>query len=116
MPFSAKAEFERSMSKAKNSDPETFPLLRFRKLREPEQSRTESESLPPKQLDYSSLVSIQKIVDRMITRELRKNFPECEIVQQILKNPAVGDADAPEVVEAVRQRVRFNLNTRWLGR
>jgi hypothetical protein len=104
------------MSKAKNSDPETFPLFRFRKLREPEQSRTESKSLPLKELDYSTLVSIQKIVDGMMTRELRRNFPASEILAQILKNPAVGDADAPEVVEAVRQRVRFNLQTRWLGR
>jgi hypothetical protein len=114
--FSRKAK--RSMSKAKNSDPETFPLFRFRKLREPEQqqSRTESESLPLKELDYSTLVSIQKIVDGMMTRELRRNYPEAEIVQQILKNPAVVDAGKAEVVEAVRERVRFNSQTRWLGR
>jgi hypothetical protein len=106
------------MSKAKNSDPETFPLFRFRKLREPEQQqrRTEIKSLPLKELDYSTLVSIQKIVDGMMTLELRRNFPEAEIVAQILKNPVVGDADAAEVVEAVRERVRFNLQTRWLGR
>ncbi len=115
--FSAKAEFERSMSKFKNSDPETFPLFRFRKLREPEQQRrTEIKSLPLKELDYSTLVSIQKTVDGMMTRELRRNFPEAEIVAQILKNPAVGDAGKAEVVEAVRERVRFNLQTRWFGR
>ncbi len=105
------------MSKAKNSDPETFPLFRFRKLREPEQqSRTESKSLPLKELDYSTLVSIQKIVDEAMTPEVRRAFPEAEIVAQILKNPVVGDADAAEVVEAVRHRVRFNLQARWLGR
>ncbi len=105
------------MSKAKNSDPETFPLFVFRKLREPEQqSRIETKTLPLKELDYSTLVSIQKIVDGMMTRELRRNFPEPEIVAQILKNPAVGDVGKVEVVEAVRQRVRFNLQTRWLGR
>ncbi len=103
------------MSKAKNSDPETFPLFRFRKLREPEQqSRTETKTLPLKELDFSTLVSIQKIVDGMMTRELRRNFPEAEIVAQILKNPVVDDAGKAEVVEAVRQRVRFNLQTRWL--
>jgi hypothetical protein len=105
------------VSKAKGSDPETFPLFRFRKLREPEeQSRTETKSLLLKELDYSTLVSIQKIVDGMMTRELRSNFPEAEIVAEILKNPAVGDAGKVEVVEAVWQRVRFNLQTRWLGR
>ncbi len=104
------------MSKAKNSDPETFPLFRFRKLREPEQSRTETKSLPLKELDYSTLVSIQKIVDEAMTPEVRRVFPEVEIVAQILKNPAVGDAGKAEVVEAVRERVRFNLQTRWLGR
>ncbi len=105
------------MSKAKNSDPETFPRLKFRKLREPEQqSRTESESLPLLELDYSTLVSIQKIVDGMMTRELRRDYPEAEIIQQVLENPAVVDAGKAEVVEAVRERVRFNLQTRWLGR
>ncbi len=105
------------MSKVKNSDPETFPRLKFRKLREPEQMRTEIKSLPLKELDYSTLVSLQKIVDGMMTRELRRNYPEAEIVAQILKNPAVVvDAGKAEVVEAVRQRVRFNLQTRWFGR
>jgi hypothetical protein len=69
-----------------------------------------------KELDYSTLVSIQKIVDEAMTPEVRRAFPEAEIVAQILKNPAVGDADAAEVVEAVRERVRFNLQTRWFGR
>jgi 7-keto-8-aminopelargonate synthetase-like enzyme len=105
------------MSKVKNSDPETFPLFRFRKLREPQQRRTEIKSLPLKELDYSTLVSLQKIVDGMMTRELRRNYPEAEIVAQILKNPAVVvDAGKAEVVEAVRERVRFNLQTRWFGR
>jgi hypothetical protein len=105
------------MSKAKNSDPETFPRLKFRKLREPDQMRTEIKSLPSKELDYSTLVSIQKIVDGMMTRELRRNYPEAEIIAQILKNPAVVvDAGKAEVVEAVRERVRFNLQTRWFGR
>ncbi len=104
------------MSKAKNSDPETFPLFRFRKLREPEQRRTEIKSLPLKELDYSTLVSIQKTVDGMMTCELRRNFPASEILAQILKNPAVGDAGKAEVVEAVRQRVRFNSQARWFGR
>jgi hypothetical protein len=113
--FSPKAK--RSMSKAKNSDPETFPLFKFRKIKEPEQqSRTESKSLPLKELDYSMLVGIKKIVDEAMTPEVRRAFPEAEIVAQILKNPAVGDAGKAEVVEAVRQRVRFNLQTRWLGR
>jgi hypothetical protein len=111
--FSARAEFERSMSKLKNS-PETFPRLKFRKLRETEPSRTETKNLPLKELDYSTLVSIQKIVDGMMTRELRRNYPEAEIVAQILKNPAVVDAGKAEVVEAVRERVRFNSQTRWL--
>ncbi len=103
------------MSKVKNSDPETFPLFKFRKLREPEQMRTEIKSLPSKELDYSTLVSIQKIVDGMMTRELRRNYPEAEIVEQILKNPAVVvDAGKAEVVEAVRERVRFNSQARWL--
>jgi hypothetical protein len=102
------------MSKVKNSDPETFPRLKFRKLREPERMRIESESLPLKELDYSTLVSIQKIVDGMMTRELRRDYPEAEIVGQILENPAVVDARKAEVVEAVRQRVRFNSQTRWL--
>ncbi len=103
------------MSKAKNFDPETFPLFRFRKIREPEQqSRTESKSLPLPELDFSTVVSIQKIVDEAMTPELRRNFPASEIVAQILKNPAVGDADAPEIVESVKQRVRFNLQVRWL--
>jgi hypothetical protein len=94
------------MSKVKNSDPETFPRLKFRKLREPEQMRTEIKSLPFKELDFSTLVSLQKIVDGMMTRELRRNYPEAEIVAQILKNPAVVvDAGKAEVVEAVRQRV-----------
>ncbi len=104
------------MSKVKNSDPETFPRLKFRKLREPEQMRIEIESLPLEELDYLTLVSIQKIVDGMITRELRRNYPEAEIVAQILKNPVVGDAGKAEVCEAVRERVRFNLHTRWVGR
>jgi hypothetical protein len=105
------------MSKARNSDPETFPRLKFRKVREPEQqSRTGIKSLPLKALDYSTLVSIQKIVDGMITRELRRNYPESEIVAHILENPVVGDAGKAEVVEAVRERVRFNLQTRWIGR
>ncbi len=105
------------MSKVEKVDTENFPLFKFRKIGKTEQSRTESKSLPPPQpLDFSTLVSIQKTVDRAMTRELRKNYPEVEIVQQILENPALADADAPEVVEAVRQRVRFNLQTRWLGR
>jgi hypothetical protein len=110
------------MSKAKNSDPETFPLFVFRKLREEEpqqqqqQSRTESKSLPLLKLDYSTLVGIKKIVDEAMTPELRRAFPEAEIVSKILENPAVGDAGKAEVVEAVRERVRFNLQTRWLGR
>ncbi len=107
---------KRRMSKVKNSDPETFPRLKFRKLREPEQMRIEIESLPLEELDYLTLVSIQKIVDGMITRELRRNYPEAEIVAQILKNPVVGDAGKAEVCEAVRERVRFNLHTRWVGR
>jgi hypothetical protein len=106
------------MSKAKNFDPETFPRLRFRKVREPEQqSRTETKSLPLEELDFSTLVSIQKIVDEAMTPELRRNFPEAEIVAQILKNPAVVvDAGKAEVVEAVKQRVRFNSQVRWFGR
>jgi hypothetical protein len=91
------------MSKAKNSDPETFPLFRFRKLREPEQqSRSESKSLPLKELDYWAVVGIKKIVDEAMTPEVRRAFPEQEIVAHILENPALADADAPEVVEAVR--------------
>jgi hypothetical protein len=103
------------MLKAKNSDPESFPLLQFRKVGKLEQSRTESKSLPLKQLDYSTLISIQKIVDGMMTRELRRNYPENEILAQILENPAISDADAPEVVAAIKQRVRFNLTTRSRG-
>jgi hypothetical protein len=102
------------MAKVKNSDPETFPRLKFRKLREPEQMRTESKSLPLPELGFSTLVSIQKIVDEAMTPELRRAFPEAEIVTQILENSAVGDADAPEIVESVKQRVRFNLQIRWL--
>jgi hypothetical protein len=104
------------MVKAKNSDPETFPLFRFRKIGKLEQSRTETKSLLLKELNYSTLISIQKIVDGMMTRELRRNYPEAEIVQQILKNPAISDADVPEVIKAVEERVRFILQTRWLGR
>jgi hypothetical protein len=106
------------MSKVKNSDPETFPLFKFRKIKEPEQqqSRTESKSLPLPKLGYSTLVSIQKIVDEAMTPEVRRAFPEREIIEQILKNPAVGDAGKAEVVEAVKQRVRFNLTSQWLGR
>jgi hypothetical protein len=115
--FSDFRKVEESMVKVKRIDPETFPLLKFRKLREPppERSRVETKNLPLKELDYSSLVSTQKIVDGMMTRELRRSFPEAEIVRQVLKNPAVGDGDAPEIVEAVRQRVRFNLLTKWRG-
>ncbi len=101
------------MSKVKNSDPETFPRLKFRKLREPEQMRTESKSLPLPELDFLTLVSIQKIVDEAMTPELRRNFPESEILTQILENSAVVDAGKAEVVEAVRERVRFNLQKRW---
>jgi hypothetical protein len=106
------------MSKAKNSDPETFPLFKFRKIKEPQQqqSRTESKSLPLPELGYSTVVSIQKIVDEAMTPEVRRNFPENEIIQQILKNPAVVAAGKAEVVESVRERVRFNLTSQWLGR
>jgi hypothetical protein len=109
------------MSKAKNSDPETFPLFVFRKLREEEpqqqQSRTEIKSLPLKKLDYWAALGIKKIVDEAMTPEVRWAFPEAEIIAQILKNPAVVvDAGKAEVVEAVQERVRFNLLTRWRGR
>jgi hypothetical protein len=109
------------MSKAKNSDPETFPLFVFRKLREEEepqqqQSRTESKSLPLLKLDYWVALGIKKIVDEAMTPEVRRAFPEAEIVSKILENPALADADEAEVVEVVRERVRFNLQTRWRGR
>ncbi len=68
------------------------------------------------ELNYWVVVGIKKIVDEAMTPEVRRAFPEAEIVAEILKNPAVGDAGKAEVVEAVRERVRFNLQTRWLGR
>ncbi len=99
------------MSKVKNSDPETFPRLKFRKLREPEQMRTEIKSLPLEELSYSSLVSIQKIVDEAMTPEVRRAFPEPQIIAQIIQHLVVVDAGKAGVVEAVRERCRFNLQT-----
>jgi hypothetical protein len=70
-------------------------------------------SLGQQQADFRKRVEIGRIVDEAMTREVRRNFPEAEIVAFILENFA--DDETGEIEEIVQKRVRFNLLTKWRG-